>query len=377
MRILWITQIRSVDAAGGHVSTQVNMTRELRRLGNDTRLVLGDRPARSGGSAAEYWPCSTLAEKLLHQVRTGLAILKSGADVVLLDQEFQVHTACLVRKCLKRTKLPVVIMDVRTLPVFDKRGVAGRLRWLRFRSAVRCASRYLDGVTTISPQMSRLLRSTGDLAADALLGEWSSGSAVSVDHIQSCDDGLVARIQALPRPRGAYLGVLGANRGLEKMVDCVAEPGFKGSLVLIGDGPLAPELHIRALATGGDRVILVGQLPQGRALALLSLCDYGVCPLPDRLAWNVSSPLKVLEYVAAGLPVAVTDIPAHREILGRYPGAAFAAGHDSRAIANACTRAATLKVLPEHRAAVMQRYSWPAVAQTLLGLLKKAQKVEG
>jgi glycosyltransferase involved in cell wall biosynthesis len=43
--------------------------------------------------------------------------------------------------------------------------------------------------------------------------------------------------------------------------------------------------------------------------------DLAISLLPDLESYSVSSPAKVYEYLALGLPVVATDIPAHRRIL--------------------------------------------------------------
>ncbi len=48
----------------------------------------------------------------------------------------------------------------------------------------------------------------------------------------------------------------------------------------------------------------------------IAKADCGIYPLPDRPEWNVSSPLKVFEYMACGKPIILTPIPAHKDVLG-------------------------------------------------------------
>jgi glycosyltransferase involved in cell wall biosynthesis len=86
--------------------------------------------------------------------------------------------------------------------------------------------------------------------------------------------------------------------------------------VFIGDGPELP--RVREAASGLDGVIFTGALAHDRLPACLSACDIGVAPFdPDShpalslgFYW---SPLKIFEYMAAGLPVVA---PA----LDRIPG---------------------------------------------------------
>ena len=76
--------------------------------------------------------------------------------------------------------------------------------------------------------------------------------------------------------------------------------------VFIGDGP---ELAaVREAAAGLDGVVFTGALPHDRMPACLAACDIGVAPFDAGAHGPLAlgfywSPLKIFEYMAAGLPV--------------------------------------------------------------------------
>ena len=86
--------------------------------------------------------------------------------------------------------------------------------------------------------------------------------------------------------------------------------------VFIGDGPELP--RVREAAAGLDGVIFTGALPHAQMPACLAACDIGVAPFDASVHRALSlgfywSPLKIFEYMAAGLPVvapALDRIPA-------------------------------------------------------------------
>jgi len=89
--------------------------------------------------------------------------------------------------------------------------------------------------------------------------------------------------------------------------------------VLVGDGP---ELaRARAEADGVEGVTFTGAVAHDRMPASLAAADIGVAPFdaaahpPLQLAFYWS-PLKVFEYMAAGLPVVAPAIPRLARILG-------------------------------------------------------------
>jgi glycosyltransferase involved in cell wall biosynthesis len=81
--------------------------------------------------------------------------------------------------------------------------------------------------------------------------------------------------------------------------------------VLIGDGPERPA--VQAAAAGLDRVECIGTIPNDRMPAALAGADVGVAPFdigahrPLALGFYWS-PLKIFEYMAAGLPVVAPSV---------------------------------------------------------------------
>ena len=85
--------------------------------------------------------------------------------------------------------------------------------------------------------------------------------------------------------------------------------------MFIGEGPELP--RVREAAAGLDGVIFTGALPHAQMPACLAACDIGVAPFDAGVHRPLSlgfywSPLKIFEYMAAGLPVVA---PAFDRIL--------------------------------------------------------------
>ncbi len=73
-------------------------------------------------------------------------------------------------------------------------------------------------------------------------------------------------------------------------------------LLVVGDGPLLPQVEAAARRLGDDRVTAAGAVEHSRVPGWLACADVAVAPYP-RLDSFYFSPLKVVEYQAAGLPV--------------------------------------------------------------------------
>jgi glycosyltransferase involved in cell wall biosynthesis len=96
----------------------------------------------------------------------------------------------------------------------------------------------------------------------------------------------------------------------------------------------------------------------------------GILPFQDWHGWNVSSPIKLFEYLACGKPVVVTDIPAHRNVLKDAEFAFWARQSSPEHIAGAIRQAYERRKDFGHMASnarqfVMGEYTWERQAEKL------------
>jgi alpha-maltose-1-phosphate synthase len=110
----------------------------------------------------------------------------------------------------------------------------------------------------------------------------------------------------------------GAER-LPGIVASLAERGHDAQLLLVGGGPGAVAVRHAAEAIGIDaRVIVTGEVEHHQVGQLLKGAAVGVAPYPRQHPFYFS-PIKVVEYMAAGLPVVATaqgDLPSTVEDAG-------------------------------------------------------------
>jgi len=103
----------------------------------------------------------------------------------------------------------------------------------------------------------------------------------------------------------------------------------QGVLVLVGDGPLADAC--RRLAMGDARILLAGRVQNVRDH--LRAADYFISA-----ALAEGLPNAVLEALACGVPVCLSDIAPHREILGSDGAGLLFARNDPGSLAAAINR---------------------------------------
>lgn len=81
----------------------------------------------------------------------------------------------------------------------------------------------------------------------------------------------------------------------------------RAHLLIIGDGPMRGEVERAARRLGSDAITACGAVPHEAVPSWLARADVGVAPYPA-LRDFYFSPLKVVEYLAAGLPVVASAI---------------------------------------------------------------------
>jgi glycosyltransferase involved in cell wall biosynthesis len=155
--------------------------------------------------------------------------------------------------------------------------------------------------------------------------------------------------------------------------------------LMIGDGPELP--RVRAAAEGVPTILFTGAIPHDRMPAALAAADVGVAPFDTGAHAQLSlgfywSPLKMFEYMAAGLPVvapAVDRIPSlienEREGLLYPPGGA---GRSESALADALLRLTDVQLRARLGAAARERavrdYSWSAHCAALEEAIRGARR---
>jgi glycosyltransferase involved in cell wall biosynthesis len=158
-------------------------------------------------------------------------------------------------------------------------------------------------------------------------------------------------------------------------------------LVLVGDGSELP--RVRQAAQGIDTIVITGALSHDRMPAALAAADIGVAPFEIGAHAPLSlgfywSPLKIFEYMAAGLPVvapAVDRIPSlvadGREGVLYDPQPGQGAQAHAGALAEALVRLKDVTLRKAlgaaGRARAMREYSWAAHCRALEATIREAQ----
>ena len=165
-----------------------------------------------------------------------------------------------------------------------------------------------------------------------------------------------------------FVGSLKPWHGVELLVEAVAAASSQGELglLIVGDGPQRDSVDaaVRTMPPS-VRPALIGAVPSREVPRYLAAMDLAVAPyLPNDCFYF--SPLKVVEAMAAGLPVVASDFPPVRELLGST-GALVTAG-DLAQLADVIHRLAAdpdgrSRMAVAGRARAVQGRDWRAVAR--------------
>jgi glycosyltransferase involved in cell wall biosynthesis len=210
--------------------------------------------------------------------------------------------------------------------------------WIQFALLYKVTLRFADHIFVQSEQMKRDLERYG-VAADKM-------TPVPMGVELQTFKGL-ARDPA-PRtvrdPVIAYLGTLAGERRIEFLVRCLAlvigqEP--RARLLLVGDGERPEDAEsirreAKRLAVE-NRVRITGLLPQREALTLVATATVCVSPFFPTPILNSTSPTKLVEYMALGMPVVANDHPEQRIAIERSR-AGYCVPYEESAFADAIVK---------------------------------------
>ena len=107
-----------------------------------------------------------------------------------------------------------------------------------------------------------------------------------------------------------YVGRIDKKRGVEKIIhlsNSLADSSIKHSLTVVGEGDMEDEMARHSERSEFFRY--QNKIPRNEIQNILADNHIGILPMPDIPVWRISSPLKLAEYLAAGLLIVG---PAHQ-----------------------------------------------------------------
>jgi len=171
------------------------------------------------------------------------------------------------------------------------------------------------------------------------------------------------------------LHTMGMAKGVEQLVDAVARlRDIPITLAVVG-GPAAQVEALRerwrAHDLADDRLVAPGRVLPERVPLWLAALDVGTMPFPSTPHFaHCASPMKMFEYLAAGLPIVASDLPALAEVLVHGETALLTPPADVEALAFALRRLRDEQELRTSLAGAARRaalgFTWSARAESIL-----------
>jgi glycosyltransferase involved in cell wall biosynthesis len=173
--------------------------------------------------------------------------------------------------------------------------------------------------------LSRLVRLFEDLAARFFDGVVAATSGVKDDYPRGVQNKIILLrnypdirefsdlTAALTERAVCYVGALTRSRGLETMVDSLPHHGARLELA----GYAYPSNLLEQVGEGVDksRIHYHGVTDRKGVGEIFRNSSAGLVVLPDNRRHSLALPIKMFEYMAAGLPVIASNIPLWREIV--------------------------------------------------------------
>lgn len=370
-RLFWVSPVTSskLDSA-----TWLDTTRELRELGMDVTLVTAGPAGKHSYRGIEVLNIPRPEVYLLGQLLFHFNVLRyllprrMAYDVVLFHQ---ISAFWLLPLRLLGRRRPLLAMDSRDLIDYSNANLKVRLRTLWFRFVYWLSVHTIDGQTAITPRMAELV----GIPPEQLWGVWPSG--VNIETFAQARRDRRWPVSGKP-VHLVYVGIFLDKRNLLPLCRAVKQANDEGMsfiLSLYGDGPLRAELEACAADSGGC-VRIERPIPHDQVPAMLARAQVGVTslPAPDDVKYEASSPIKLFEYMAAGMPVLATDNKCHTDVVGNGRYAFWAHGIADEdllaALRDVWASRMKLRQLGDEAAAAAPGWSWAAAARKLSNALQ-------
>jgi glycosyltransferase involved in cell wall biosynthesis len=165
-----------------------------------------------------------------------------------------------------------------------------------------------------------------------------------------------------------YAGLVSSRLDLPLLAELAAiRPEWR--LVLVGEiVPAGCQTELARL-TALPNVTLAGPRPAAEMPGIIARWDVGLIPYRVNEETRRASPLKLYEYLAAGLPVVSADVPAVRPFAGLIE---IAGGPEETAVAVARALATDSAAARAGRRAAVREHSWDARVESLSAMLAEA-----
>jgi glycosyltransferase involved in cell wall biosynthesis len=170
-----------------------------------------------------------------------------------------------------------------------------------------------------------------------------------------------------------YIGGLAKDRGLYMMQEAIRHSSCH---LLLAGKFFDPKDKVRFEEMDNDKVAYLGYLEKEEVADLLHNALAGLVVLEENEPFKYSLPVKMFEYMSAGIPVICSDFPLWREIVEKHDCGICVDPSDPQAITDAINYLYMNQEEAEQmgengRKAVEEEYNWKAESRKLIEAYEK------
>jgi len=271
----------------------------------------------------------------------GLRLKKQGKKVV-----YDVHE-----------DVPRQILSKHWIPYFSRRMISWNVERMENFAAKR-----FDYIVTATPFIRNRFRRINSKTVDV-----NNYPILSELHVPDADWGSKEKLVC-------YVGAIGKTRGIYEMVEAIEMTKY--TMLLAGKFGSSAGRESAVNIDGWSRVVELGHINRDEVKKVLSRSMAGLVVLNPIPNYIDALPVKMFEYMAAGIPVIASDFPLWKEIVEGNNCGICVGPLNVKEIASAITwiieHPEQAKAMGENgRKAVEEKYNWEREGQKLIKLYRE------
>ena len=278
-------------------------------------------------TTTRIWPKKLMFKLSTQYLEYIIKVAKESRTANIIHaNDFETLPAAVIIKLLSFGKIKI-LYDAHELET-DRKGIFGLLKLL-FRIGEKCCIPFADSVITVSDSIANWYQKQYKIARPGIVRNIPQTNKI----IQNENDPDLKRKFSLKKGDilFIYLGGLSFGRGIERLLEIFSKVQKDRHIVFMGYGPLSTE--VQQYAEINHNIHYLPAVPPEDVLAHTATADIGIY-LMENICLNhlYSLPNKLFEYMLAGLPVIINDLPDQRSIIEQFNCGWIAAENDEKII---------------------------------------------
>ncbi|MDR3609519.1 MAG: glycosyltransferase [Ignavibacteriaceae bacterium] len=231
-------------------------------------------------------------------------------DVVIVSSGIILGTLLLI--ALRKILSIKIILDIRSIPVEEK------FQW-DYKYGCRIAQKWYNGATFISTGTKDFIEKSFHLKYKkyAIFTSAVNPFLFSPIHIDNISNEIKQKVKK--KIVIFYHGSISPNRGINLILDAVNEikntfPNILFLSISERNDYIDDYCKINNYSMANN-LLLLNAIKHEQMAAYINLADICIVPLPRIFWWEISSPLKLMEYLAMEKPIILSNISAHQLVV--------------------------------------------------------------